>query len=323
MREGSLEIRVGVVVPMVEEALTLFEMADFPCRRRMGIWEVHERAETCGQAAGGTGPGDQESAVYGLGGYISDDGGIPGSVTVGVTISGTGLVACAAATERLIAEWEPDIVALVGCAGAVAPHLLPGDVVVAKSLVYYSSFQTLPDGSLNLDFPAIGFRTNYRLNESRTGYHQTGVRKRARYLEATPELVEAALQAGQRCESRFANWPGAADWPVPFGRPKCVAATIGSADQINSDPRVLEWLRKEYGIDVEECEGVAVAQVASMHGKPFVVIRGISDNELINPAYGEYLRTGKGDLGWVEVESTRNAWIVFLDMVQRLADNFR
>ncbi|HHW18307.1 MAG TPA: 5'-methylthioadenosine/S-adenosylhomocysteine nucleosidase, partial [Firmicutes bacterium] len=97
----------------------------------------------------------------------------------------------------------------------------------------------------------------------------------------------------------------------------------GSADQINSDPRVLEWLRKEYGIDVEECEGVAVAQVASMHGKPFVVIRGISDNELINPAYGEYLRTGKGDLGWVEVESTRNAWIVFLDMVQRLADNFR
>jgi nucleoside phosphorylase len=148
--------------------------------------------------------------------------------------------------------------------------------------------------------------------------HPKGKKFRARYLNSTPRLVELALKAGEKCKKRLVRWPNASDWPVKFHDPISIPGVIGTADQINSDPEVIKLICDRYRIDIEECEGAAVAQVCMAYNIPFLIIRGISDNELICPAYGEYLRTGKGDLGWVEVESTRNAWIVFLEMINML-----
>lgn len=283
---GKRSLRVGVVVPMVTECSVLFGEVDFQVRRKVDLWEVHET--------------------------------VIGGVTVGVVVSDVGTVNAAAATQAVLQSWQPDIVTLVGCAGAISPELLPGDVVIAKSLAHYSNYQTLPDGQVNLDIPAIRVRTDYTLSADRKRF-AGGKRIRSRFIYPDPRLHRLAMEAGASREPDMIMWPAACQWPQPFRRPKCASGVIGTADQINSDPDVLKLMVSRYGLDVEECEGVAVGQVALAHQVPFLVIRGISDNELINPAYGEYLRTGAGEaMDWVETESTRNAWMVFLEMVRRL-----
>ncbi len=291
-------MKIGVVVPMITEAKVLFDMRDFPERRPLGVWEVHERQE--------------------------------GAFTMGMLICGIGMVNAAMATEALVSQWAPDIVALVGCAGGLVEDLLPGDVLIGRDLCAYTSYQTLPDGTVNLDIPGIRFRTDYTLAPDRAGFASPD-RVRERFIHSTPSLVEAALAAGEECREAFHKWPiqvsqaPQAGSTPKFGlrAPKCVAGVIGTADQINSDPAVIRVIRERCGIDAEECEGVAVGQVALTHRKPFIVIRGISDNEVVDPFLGEYLRTNRAGLDAVEIESTRNAWLVFLAMLKRFATAIR
>ena len=284
-------MRIGVIVPMTTEARVLFQMQEFRERRRLGIWEVHEKRE--------------------------------GGITLGIMVGGIGMVNTAMATEALVFGWEPDIVALVGCAGGLADDLLPGDVLIGKDLCCYSNFQTLRDGTVNLDILGIRVGTDYTLSPDRSDF-ASSERTKHRYIHSTPSLVEASLSAGEDCRDAFHRWPAEVVQAVTTSKfglraPKCVAGVIGTADQINSDPHVIAVIRERYGIDAEECEGVALGQVALSHRKPFIVMRGISDNEVADPFLGEYLRINRAGLESVEVESTRNAWLVFLTMIARLA----
>ena len=95
-------MRIGVVVPMITEASVLFSMREFPVRRRLGNWEVHE----C-----------QEDAH-----------------TIGMVVGGIGMVNTAMCAEALVSAWNPDILALVGCAGGLDEDLLPGDVIVGRDV---------------------------------------------------------------------------------------------------------------------------------------------------------------------------------------------
>ena len=128
------DLRVGVVVPMVGEASILFEMRAFRDRRKICRWEVHERREV-------------------FGGTLGDS--TARSVLLGVSIGGIGMANAAMSTSALIQYWRPDIVVLVGCAGAVSPDFLPGDVAIGRDLCYYASYLTLPDGSVNLISPGF------------------------------------------------------------------------------------------------------------------------------------------------------------------------
>ncbi len=283
-------MRVGVVVPMTTEARALFRMREFPTRRRFGLWEVHEQQE--------------------------------GPNTLGLIVGGIGMVNTAMSTQALISDWRPDVVAMVGCAGGLTPDLLPGDVLIGRDLCCYSNFQTLRDGSVNLDVPRIRVGTDYTLSEDRSDF-ASDERTKQRFIHSTPALVDAALRAGEECRSAFHRWPEEivrTFTTSSFGQraPKCSAGVIGTADQINSDPKVIAEIRDRWGIDAEECEGVALGQVALSHKKPFIVIRGISDNEVVDPFLGDYLRSNKTGLDSVEIESTRNAWLVFLEMLKRL-----
>lgn len=276
---------------MVSEATALFEMVPFQARRNLSIYELHESSDA--ESLGGT--------------------------RLGALVSGIGMVNVAMATEALITQWDPDIIALVGCAGAIVPDILPGDVVIGKDLCHYSSFQTLPDGSVNLDIPSIRFRTDYTLAPDRSDY-SGGDRVRTRFIHSSPSLIRAALDAGSAAAASgsLAAWAASKDWPVEFRKPRCLAGVIGTADQINSDPEVIRVIRERYGVDAEECEGSAVGQVALAHRKPFIVIRGISDNEVLKPTLAEYLKTGTPGFETFEIASTRNAWIVFLGMLRNL-----
>lgn len=306
------DLRVGVVVPMVSEASILFETREFAARRMIGIWEVHERREELGPA-----PQAEKSASHDLS--------VSAAITIGVVIGGIGMVNSAMATSNLIQHWEPDIVALVGCAGAISPKLLPGDVAIGRDLCYYSSYLTLPDGSVNLDIPGIRLRTDYSLSADRTSFATEG--QKLRYLHSDPTLVDIALRAGSSEKLwgeaiALSRWPDTSGWPSPFRGPICASAVIGTADQINSNAEAIRVIRERFGVEVEDCESTAAAHAALSHRVPFIAIRGISDNEMINPAYGEFLRSGKGNLGWVEKESTRNAWAVFLRMLPMLPARF-
>lgn len=283
-------MRVGVVVPMTTEARVLFQMREFPARKRLDIWEVHEHQE--------------------------------GSNTLGVIVGGIGMVNAAMSTQALVSHWGPDMVALVGCAGGLVEDLLPGDVLIGRDLCCYSSFATARDGFVNLDVLGVRVRTDYTLSRDRTDYSVVAGTKQ-RYIHSTPSLVDAALRASEECRGAFHRWPEEivrTFTTSSFGQraPKCSAGVIGTADQINSDPKVIAEIRDRYGIDAEECEGVALGQVALSHKKPFIVIRGISDNEVVDPFLGDYLRSNKTGLDSVEMESTRNAWLVFLEMLRRL-----
>jgi len=283
-------MRVGIVVPMTTEARTLFEMREFPVRRRLGIWEVHEHQE--------------------------------GDKILGLMVGGIGMVNAAMSTQALISGWEPDIVALVGCAGGLVEDLLPGDVLIGKTLCCYSSYSTAADGSINPDILGLRVGTDYTLSEDRSDF-ATDSRTKQRYIHSTPWLVEAAVAAGEECRDAFHVWPTDIVRQLTtskFGQraPRCTAGVIGTADQIHSDLNVIAKMREIWGMDAEECEGVAVGQVALSHQKPFIVIRGISDNEVVDPFLGEFLRSNKSGLDSVEIESTRNAWLVFLTMLKKL-----
>lgn len=283
-------MRIGVIVPMATESRALFKMREFTARRPLSLWEVHEVQE--------------------------------GHHTLGVMVGGIGMVNTAMATHALISAWDPDIVALIGCAGGLDEDLLPGDVIVGKDLCCYSSFSTASDGTVNPDILGLRIGTDYTLTEDRCDFAKDARTKR-RYIHSDPALVEAALLAGKECAEAFHRWPRdivQAFTSSKFGQraPKCSAGVIGTADQVHSDPKVISRIREIWGIDAEECEGVALGQVALSHGKPFIVLRGISDNEVVDPYLGEFLRSNRSGLDNVEVESTRNAWLVFLGMLNRL-----
>lgn len=300
------DLRVGVVVPMVSEAAILFEMMEFPDRRKIGIWEVHERRDEAGPALGTEGA-DASIAQPRFGG-----------VAVGVTIGGIGMVNAAMATSGLIQHWSPDVVILVGCAGSISPEFLPGDVAIGRDFCYYSSYITLPDGSVNLDIPGIRVREDYSLSPDRTSFAVP--RGKARFIRGDSNLADMALRAAA---GTLSKWPDASGWPSPYRDPVCAPAVIGTADQINSSAEAIRVIRERFGVEVEDCESTAAAHAALSHRIPFAAIRGISDNEMINPAYGEFLRSGKGNLDWVEKESTRNAWAVFLRLLRLLPYYFR
>ncbi len=63
--------------------------------------------------------------------YVSD------SVEIGVVVSGIGKVNAAAATSRLISEFEPEEVVVIGLSGALTEDLSVGDIVVADKVVQY------------------------------------------------------------------------------------------------------------------------------------------------------------------------------------------
>lgn len=283
-------IKVGVIVPMLSEAKIAFETLRFAKRETVGIWEVHKHSR---RTASGT------------------------ALTMGVLVSGIGMVNAAIAAQSLISGWDPDLVILLGCAGSIVEDILPGDVAIGTKLCSYSNFQTLRDGSVNLDMPGVRIRKDYRLAPDRAEFLIDEAVK-TRFIDADPDLVGIALRAGRESAGIFRAWDATSSTAIHSRTPKCVPAIIGTADQINSDLEAIAAIRERYGVEVEECEGVAVAQVASTYGKPFLVIRGISDNEVVSPILESYSKGNIPGIELVETEATRNAWAVLLKTLDLL-----
>ncbi|MGE0543255.1 MAG: 5'-methylthioadenosine/S-adenosylhomocysteine nucleosidase [Dehalococcoidia bacterium] len=185
-----------------------------------------------------------------------------------LVISGAGPVNAAAATERLIARYEPAAVLHGGSAGAHNPDLLPGDVVIGSRYVIHTS------RSVRAARVARG------LNPSLIRYRQDGSYLSYPHIDADPRLLALAERVARAELERIGNWQ-APGWPpaVPRRPGLVVSGVVASADAWTIDEAELRALHEDFGAECEDMESAYVAQVCALHRLPFVAVRVMSDNE--------------------------------------------
>ncbi|VTS36943.1 MTA/SAH nucleosidase [Streptococcus porcinus] len=150
--------------------------------------------------------------------------------------SGVGKVMSAMTVAILVEYFKVDALINTGSAGAVAPHLQIGDVVVANQLVYH-----------DVDLRAFGY-----------DYGQMSMQPL--YFESHPDFVTIFKTVLDHAECNSA-----------IGLIATGDSFIAGAEKLN--------MIKEHFPDVlaVEMEGAAIAQAAYACGKPFIVVRAMSD----------------------------------------------
>lgn len=151
--------------------------------------------------------------------------------------TGVGKVNAAVTTQILIDHFGVEAVIFTGVAGALDPELNIGDLVISSACMQH-----------DMDVTALGFPRGVIPYEAKS------------LFEADAKLVELAVASGERL------FPGR----VKLGK-------VLSGDQFVASRELVAQLHRELGGTCTEMEGAAVAQVCSMNGIPYVVIRSMSD----------------------------------------------
>ena len=163
-----------------------------------------------------------------------------------------GKVNAAMAVQSLIDLFDAPLI-LSGSAGAVAPEVKVGDVVIGAKVIPHDAGVYLSKG-----FRFCGVMASD--SQGRRGW--------VRAFQADPHLVQAALSAGEDLL-----------WPRRSGKRTSAVrvGTIVTGDQVIFSQAKKEWLHRTFEALAVEMEGAAVAQVAAAHGRPWMVVRAISD----------------------------------------------
>lgn len=171
-------------------------------------------------------------------------------------LSRIGKVAAAATVATLIEKFGVTHVVFTGVAGAIAPNVKVGDIVVADSLVQHdmNAAPLFPP----LEVPLLG--------QSHFASDKT----------TTDKLLAAANAFAER---DFATVISAEDrHSLKLDRPIIHQGLIASGDQfIHERAKATALAEALPGLLAVEMEGAAVAQVCFEFGVPFAVIRTISD----------------------------------------------
>jgi nucleoside phosphorylase len=181
-----------------------------------------------------------------------------------------GLTATTAAASRLLATFDPEVLAVVGIGGALNGDLRLGDVVVGSVIQeYLKAARTAQGGNDSTTFEPAG--DGWPLAERlRTFTNHFQYFAEAAYAS----WVSLARARGVEAELPFATTPGARREPSYF------VGTIVSGDVVVNDPAFRDWLlshdRKRAVI---EMEGAGAARAVKEYDKDvaLLVLRGISD----------------------------------------------
>ncbi len=163
-----------------------------------------------------------------------------------------GKVNAAMAAQALIDRFDAAPLILSGSAGAVAPQVEIGDVVIGARVIPHDA------GVYLSDFKFCGVMASN--GQGRQGW--------VRAFQAEPRLVQAALSAGEDL-----LWPRGNRKRPPAVR----VGTIVTGDQVIFSQGKKEWLYRTFEALAVEMEGAAVAQVAAANSRPWLVVRAISD----------------------------------------------
>jgi adenosylhomocysteine nucleosidase len=214
-----------------------------------------------------------------------------GDQPVDLIISDIGLVNAAAATSALCALEPPAAILNYGCSGAHRADIQLGDVVIATDVVHFTSQIVLPDGS----------RRYWGFN-----YLVSGQRTRLERIPSDPDLLATA----QRVAAGLSIPP----WPGLDHTPTIHLGTVGSADVWTQHPDSIHDLHTLHGSLCEEMEAAAIAQVAAIHGLPFLAVKDISNNEL--HAFTDLSAAGASVLAHVEDEVGLRAALVIEALIR-------
>jgi nucleoside phosphorylase len=187
-----------------------------------------------------------------------------------IVISAPGPVNASAATERMIARFDPAVVLHGGSAGAHDPDLLPGDIVIGARYVIHA-----PRG-------VRAARQARGLHPSLIRFRRDGAHVSFPHIDADAALASLADQVARAELAPLGPWAGPG-WPAaePSRPARVVAATVASADAWTVDEGELRELYEHFGAACEDMESAYVAQVCALHRLPFVAVRAISDNEAV------------------------------------------
>ena len=169
---------------------------------------------------------------------------------VAVAAVGPGKVHTAAITQHLIDHYNVGLMVSCGSAGALAPHLQVGDVILVDTV-------TLHDAGLyvNGNFQYLGIYDNSQ--PGRLRYH--------RALLADPALLAVARQTALNM-----TWP--------HQPPAIETGGLVSGDQVIADDVKKQWLRDTFNALAVEMETGAMAHVAFLNNIPWLAVRAISDS---------------------------------------------
>jgi len=188
-----------------------------------------------------------------------------GQLRVVAVQSGPGMVNAAAATAALLLQARPNALLHGGVAGAHAPDLWPGDLVLAERVCAPGNGR-LEGGTIA---PIYGMRW----------YDSGGQKWRFDTLAAHHALFAVLARATQEMIAQE-GWHALV---VPDGTADRLArwrqGTIASADTWTRDAGAIARLHGMFGSLCEEMEGAAVAQIAARHQLPWGIVRCISNND--------------------------------------------
>jgi adenosylhomocysteine nucleosidase len=185
-----------------------------------------------------------------------------------LALCGVGMMAAAAVAESVIGHDRPSAVLNFGCTGAHRPDLLPGDMVIGERVVAYQNIVEGQDGTESY----VGMK-----------YLRRDVQEKALFLKADPALLERAVRVAASLEGLHEPWPTAAGWPASIAHrhPRLVVGTVASADRWNRSPASIEALVRLHDTHCEDMEAAAIALTCASHDVPFLTVKDISNNELV------------------------------------------
>lgn len=178
-----------------------------------------------------------------------------GAHDIVLTLSGVGKVNAAITATTLIVRFQIQQLIFTGVAGAAAPTLNIGDVVVSNQLYQH-------------DMDARPLFPRHEIPYTKTTFFKADDALIRRAHRITTQLLSSLAQTIPSVELGEFN----------ITRAKCVVGTIATGDQFIGDPAITAAIVEEKPETAAvEMEGAAVAQVCAKGGIPFIVIRTISD----------------------------------------------
>ena len=161
-----------------------------------------------------------------------------------------GKVQTAAATQHLIDVYDVELMISCGSAGALAPQLQIGDVILANVLTLHDFGLYAKD-----DFQHLGFFDH----DHPDGLHYH------RMLKVDPTLLATAQHAAHNINR-------------PEFTAKILTGCLVSGDQVVADETKKQWLRHTFNALAVDMESGAMAQVAFLNNVSWLAVRAVSDS---------------------------------------------
>ena len=174
-----------------------------------------------------------------------------GCARISIRESGIGMVNAAHATTLAIHRDRPDIVLNTGCAGAHAPALRVGDVVVGTKHVPLSNVVYNDDGTWHY--------YGSRLDERRT----------LNAWNANEYLLDVAHSVAEQHNNNSAS--------------TAHVGTIGSYDTWSLSRAHVAWMHETLHTMCEDMEAASIAHVCAKYDIPFLSIKDISNSIYAKP----------------------------------------